>query len=1097
MTRFHLIISNLKYYRKSWLTIWAGLVISTAVLTGALVVGDSVRYSLKAITASRLGNIRFAIQSGDRFFRQQLAGDLFLKMHRPVASVLQLEGMAANTDKDLRANRVQVVGISDDFMRFWPSGLDVPAKDEAILSRNIASKLQLTVGDEILLKVNKKTKASENAPFVSGKETLASFRLKVTAIADDLNMGRFSLGTSQSAPFNIFVNLTVLAARVGLPENANLLLIAGSDSERLSVTKADSMIRLCWQPEDAGLSFRKLNGLNRFEIRSDRIFIDDSAASAIRNIIPGALPVLTYLVNSISDGKKATPYSFVTAARLPDYPLTHNGIVINSWLADDLGAGTGDSLCLRYFKMGALRRLTEDSAYFIIKAILPISNPIFDPSLMPDFPGMSDAGNCRDWETGVPIDLNKIRDKDEQYWNNYRGTPKAFISPEAGATYWSNAFGKATAFRFTADSSALAGFKNELMNKLVPSESGLVSRNVYAEGLSAADNSTDFGGLFLSLSFFIIAAALLLTGLLFSLQMQKRLAEAGTMATLGIRKKQIIQILFIETVLVILAGSLAGIPVGIAYNEVILLGLNTLCNDAVRTSLLQVHLVPGTLLLGFAAGVVTALLTVLFLLLRSLRTPLAALVKGNTPSVAALRSGFGKKSLIFMVLSALGAVAAIIYSLRSGQADQSEIFLMAGALLLLSGIFGLHYLLQQAASKPGGTAPHLYTMMLRSFSIRRRQTLTAVTLLALGTFTVIITGANRKSFDGSEMNRQSGTGGFLFWAESTFPVLNDLNTPAGKTKYGLTGETALQNVRFSQLLRLKRNDASCLNLNQVAQPTMLGVQAGFFDSIGAFSFSHLVPSANASHPWLTLNKPLAAGVIPCFADQTVITYGLQKNVGDTLFYFDELGNILKVKIMGGLDNSIFQGNILVSATLFNQYFPSGGSQDVMLIDGDYNKRAQIAQRLEYLFQDYGMVVTPASERLATFNTVENTYLSVFMILGGMGILLGTFGLGIVVLRSIYERQTEIAIYQAVGFRKKFVYRLLAKEYLIILVSGLGIGCISAITGLLPTILHSSVPLPWAYITGILALVFISGLVWIIAPIQNTLNKNLLKALRNE
>jgi hypothetical protein len=71
---------------------------------------------------------------------------------------------------------------------------------------------------------------------------------------------------------------------------------------------------------------------------------------------------------------------------------------------------------------------------------------------MPLFPGLADAGSCYDWETGIPIDLEKIRPKDEQYWNDFRGTPKALISMQQGITLWGNAFGNYTSIRFDKQS---------------------------------------------------------------------------------------------------------------------------------------------------------------------------------------------------------------------------------------------------------------------------------------------------------------------------------------------------------------------------------------------------------------------------------------------------------------------------------------------------------------------------------------------------------------------------------------------------------------------------------------------------------------------
>jgi len=1100
MSLLSLILSSLKYYRKTYLSILAGTVISTAVLTGALIVGDSVKYSLEQLTGIRLGKTRFAVQAGERFFRQELAGELAKQSGGQVAAILELEGISVNNDNNTRINRVNIIGINDQFLRFWEISDHQITGDEAILSRNTAEKLKLKTGDAFLLKLHRQSRASANAPFVSEKEPLVVIRLKVAAIAPDDQMGRYSLKSNQSAPYNIFVPLETIAGKAGVRGLANVLLFADSENNGLSMSKLDSLLRLTWQPEDAGLEFRQLSGNKNYEIRSAQIFIDDNTTESIYKSIPGAQPVLTYLVNAISTKEKSTPYSFVTATDISDFTggsLSEHEFLISNWLADDLGVKQGDSLILRYFRMGALRKLTEDSSRFCIKYILPLTNPLFDKTLMPEFPGMSDAGNCRDWETGAPVNLDRIRDKDEQYWNEYKGTPKAFVSIGAGKKIWDNAFGNATAFRFFADSADLPAFKSGLMSNIVPSQKGLIVKDVYAEGKSAAANSTDFGGLFLSLSFFIIAAALLLTALIFSLHAQKRISEAAILSTLGFTKRDIIRILFLESFLVVIAGGILGVGAGIFYNKLLLLGLNTLWQDAVRTSSLHVNLVPSTLLTGFASGACLALLTLFLVLKRNLRNPLSIMVKGFENSD--LRSGSLRKKISSSVslVSSLTAVSLIVLNTDSLQSGSSEVFLSAGGLLLVAGIAFLYYSLLRFSIMATGSSPGFFSLCLRNISRNRNRTTATVTLLAIGVFSVIITGANRKTFYGTENTRSSGTGGFLLWAETTVPLLNDLNSPEGREKYGLADEPFLQQVNFVQMLRLDGNDASCLNLNQVAQPALLGISPEYFDKQQSFSFLKLNPLCDKQHPWLTLNKQLAPGIIPGYADQTVIQWGLRKNIGDTLVYSDEKGNPLKVVLTGGLDNSIFQGNVLISAELFRQYFPSTAGSAVMLADGNFQQQKQIAERLSYLFQDYGMMVVPASERLIQFNSVENTYLSVFMLLGGLGVLIGTIGLGIVLLRNMAERKEEIALYKALGFKHKYILKLILAENLFVLLAGIITGTIAALAGILPSFFSPAFQLPAGFLLIIILVIALSGIAWIYFSVRLAMKKNLIGELRKE
>ena len=69
MTRGRLIFNSLTHHARSHLGTLLGVVVASAVLIGALVVGDSVRFSLRQHALKRLGGVRLALVQHDRFFR--------------------------------------------------------------------------------------------------------------------------------------------------------------------------------------------------------------------------------------------------------------------------------------------------------------------------------------------------------------------------------------------------------------------------------------------------------------------------------------------------------------------------------------------------------------------------------------------------------------------------------------------------------------------------------------------------------------------------------------------------------------------------------------------------------------------------------------------------------------------------------------------------------------------------------------------------------------------------------------------------------------------------------------------------------------------
>jgi len=275
------------------------------------------------------------------------------------------------------------------------------------------------------------------------------------------------------------------------------------------------------------------------------------------------------------------------------------------------------------------------------------------------------------------------------------------------------------------------------------------------------------------------------------------------------------------------------------------------------------------------------------------------------------------------------------------------------------------------------------------------------------------------------------------------------------------------------------------------------VKPEVFSNRKAFSFVSYLDGVDKKSTWLELKKRYGDDIVPAIADQTVITWGLIKSIGDTLTYLNESGTKIKLLLIAGLDNSIFQGNLLISDSLFVQNFPSTSGSRIMLIDAPAEEKEQLAKLLRSTFTDYGIELTPTTTRLAEFNTVENTYLTVFMILGGLGVIIGTFGLGVVLLRSMLERKSEIALMMAIGYRRKQIFRLMFIENLFLLVAGLLCGIASAFIGILPSILSPAFTMPGGFIAMLVFIIFLSGVVWIYFPTRNALKGNIIRGLREE
>src|SRR5215218_5339448 len=90
-SRFKLLLRNLRYFRAANFAVAAGMAVATAVLTGALMVGDSVRGSLRDLALQRLGKVDHALVA-TRFVNADLADRLKAGTGLDVAPAVIIKG---------------------------------------------------------------------------------------------------------------------------------------------------------------------------------------------------------------------------------------------------------------------------------------------------------------------------------------------------------------------------------------------------------------------------------------------------------------------------------------------------------------------------------------------------------------------------------------------------------------------------------------------------------------------------------------------------------------------------------------------------------------------------------------------------------------------------------------------------------------------------------------------------------------------------------------------------------------------------------------------------------------------------------------------
>ncbi|MBC8137971.1 MAG: FtsX-like permease family protein [Fibrella sp.] len=1115
MTLLGLVLRSARFFWRSHVGVFLGAILATAIITGALSVGDSVRHSLERMAQARLGRVELALHSPGRFFRAKLGADLSGELSTAVAPVMLLRGTATGEKADgsgggdVRVGRVQVLGVTPDFWRLAtnqggrePELLTNDGAEGVALNERLARSLGVSVGDEVILRVDKPSLLSRDAPLSTIEDATVLIRLPITAIVADGRLGRFSLDANQVPPYNAFLTLSALQKLVGMEARANTLLVHQRGGRKLEPAEATSALWKHWEFADSGLELRDVPGQKLLELRTNRVFLDPPIADAALRATPGAKGVLTYFVNELRVGDRATPYSTVAALQGPLIPpgMADDEAVINQWFADDVGAKVGDKLTLTYYLVGPMRRLEQHSNVFRIRSIVPMTGPARDPALMPDIPGLSDKKDCRDWEPGVPVDLDRIRDKDQKYWDVYRGTPKVFLTLTAGQRIWNNRFGDLTAVRYaSANPEARNVVETCLRQALNPASQGLFFLPVRERAARASAESLDFGQLFLGFSFFLIIAALLLTALLFAFAIEQRAEEVGTLLAFGFRPRSVQQLLLLEGGVIAFVAGVLGVGLATFYTRGIIAGLSSVWSGAVADAALLYHATPQTLLIGGLSGFAMALLSIFLVTRRQAKAPARELLAGGSESESRwLGQSRGKwlPGVPTILVSSLLAVVLVLLASGSGESGAGAgYFFGAGAFLLIGSIAACRAFLAQAERREAGGVLTLGSLATRNAVRRTGRSLGAITLLACGSFLVVAVGANRHDPGADAGRRNSGTGGFALYGESALPVYSDLNTAAGRGEFGLDA-AALGDAKIVAVRLREGDDASCLNLNRAQTPRLLGIATEEFQSRKAFTFAETL-GGTVQDPWRLLDQGSADGTIPVVGDTNTVVWSLGKKLGDTVPYTDDRGNTYRLKIVGVLANSIVQGGLILSENNFVRLFPSQSGYQVFLVDAVPASAANVSRELTQGLENVGLSLLPTAERLAAFNTVEDTYLSIFAILGGLGLLLGSAGLGVIVLRNVWDRRGELALLRAVGFRQDALFRLLFREHALLLMLGLAAGIASALVAILPALRSPGAEIPYLSLGMTLLAVFVSGFVFTALATAVALRSRLIDALRNE
>jgi ABC-type antimicrobial peptide transport system permease subunit len=259
----------------------------------------------------------------------------------------------------------------------------------------------------------------------------------------------------------------------------------------------------------------------------------------------------------------------------------------------------------------------------------------------------------------------------------------------------------------------------------------------------------------------------------------------------------------------------------------------------------------------------------------------------------------------------------------------------------------------------------------------------------------------------------------------------------------------------------------------------------------------VVEGAEEKDGWLLLKSDPGAEAVAAIGDYPTVVWALGKSVGDDIQFTDDKGRKFSVRIVGMINSSILQGNLVISEEQFVERFPSEAGYRMFLIDVPAERGEAVSRGLSRALRDFGLEVRPAAEHLAGFAAVENTYLSIFQLLGGLGVILGSIGLGLVVLRNVLERRGELAMLRAVGFDKRGLKKMVMYEHIGLVAAGLVLGTGAALIAVWPALAASRSEAPYFSLGVTIAVIAVSGILWIWLATGAALSGDMLAALRNE
>ncbi|MGB0654940.1 MAG: FtsX-like permease family protein [Pirellulales bacterium] len=1045
------------------------------VISGSLGVGDSIQHGLLRMANQRLGGIAVAIIGEEPFerqfserlnasFQQRVDGE-FSKCRPELIPAIVVE---MTVERPAGRGQSRSSAIATLLGCDKPSALrfDVAASEQkgVQLSQRLVDLLELKVGDPVVLRVNERSAVPSDMPLGSRRSSSLSRRVILTDILPPGSVGDFSLSSTEPPAGVALVSLTLAEELLGWSDKRNGVFLAGDACHQ----SFDDILQQCLKPSlaDLGLSLMRYPDGEWIGLTSRRMVLEQTIDAAAQREMAGlgGVPSLVFLANEIYRGSESAtatvPYSTVLGIQSTSHPVgdlvdkygkllpmpVGDEVVINSWLADDLAAqgspiSVGDEISFRSFVPETIHgSVTERIHRCRVAGIAAMSGLAKSQDVVPTVEGVTDEESIADWDPPFPFERERVRttaphDEDDQYWKQYGSAPKMFIPLARAREIAGSRFGKTTAWHLPSLSQKkLDELAVSLAAAVPPQSVGLVIRPLAARAHAAAKGSTPFGILFLTLSSFIVVAAIILLWLCFGLLVSSQHRTFGVLAAIGWRPRRIAKVLTVVAGPPICLGVLVGTFLSPLWSKVLLMQLGEAWSKGIE---------------GDAATIFTV----------------------TAPNVMTLF--FGATMTVCIAMAAIFTAA-----LRTGA--QPPLRLFHGS---VAGFAGLPLWF-----RPWGAVSSLFGLAGRNVLRRPLRSLSVVLMVCLAEFLIVFVSGFELVDSGNLGEWNSPTGGWTHVAKFANPTSLNPSVPSVSELLSLnTSQCELLEQSNIVLLRSNQgDDANCSNLFATRNPRIVGLPDSFLDRGGFRFLDHIPLRDGQKNPWHLLQmSERRDGEIPIVVDAATSQWALKLGgIGSIVRLDPSSGTVSKdvvsgtqqdgvrCRIVGLLEPSILQGLVLIGEDDFTRLFPLQSGYAMALVDMPENppagvteseSRGQIEQALAAAWADFGVRFETTQDRLSRLFAVQNTFLAGFQSLGTIGLFLGTVGVAVVAIQGLLERRNTLAILLAMGFRRRRLGTVLWLESMILVALGIFLGGMSGVLAATPFTRGAEQSLPWGWL----------------------------------